>query len=1033
MKTQGVIRRFAEAFFDDRRLMVLVLLMILVAGLSSFSILPRMEDPVLARRVALVNTRLQGADARRVETLVTQKIEDHLRDIEEIKEIRSVSRVGISSVSIELHDETTETETIWSRVRSRIDDALPNLPAEVSRPTFEQLEVRAYAMILAITWMQSDAPDLKLLRRTAIQLQDQLQNLVGTDLVDRFADPGEEIEIRLDPRRVSALGITPANIAERLASFDAKATAGQLRDAPMQLMIEIENQLDAIEQIGAIPIAGSNGRDVRLDEIATVSVGPPNPAPVAALADGKHAVVLGAMVRPSYRIDKWTAAADQKLSEFKETLPEGVGIDFVLRQSDYVDARLHSLGKNLLMGAVFVTLVICLTMGWRSALLVTLTLPLSSLMVLFGLHVLEIPIHQMSVTGLIIALGLLIDNSIVMVDEVKSRMIDGDSPGSAMAGSVTHLAVPLFGSTLTTALAFAPIALMPGPAGEFVGAISISVILAIFSSLFLALTVIPSVAARVLQVDRNTHQSWTRRGIRIAPLTRFFEILVRICVDRPAFGVMFSIVIPIIGYLMFAFLDEQFFPASGRDQFQITIERPAISSLAATRKTAAKVDAITREMGAKRVDWFFGESAPQFYYNVIANRRGTKNFAQGLVKLPAGIEPLPVIRALQRKFDSQILSSRVLVRQLEQGPPFAAPIEVRVFGPDLDRLRVIGEEVRARLSAMSEVTAVRTDLTEVLPNIKFKVDEAAAVRAGIAPADIARQLDSTLEGSRSGAVHQDNEELPIVVRVGDVDRSDVASIESLDLVLESEKNQNGKSVVTPVHALAKVSVEAESAAIPRMNRMRMNEVAAYLHAGVLPSVVQKRFEEMLDEDPLELPSGYSIEFGGEASKRDDAVGNLFSTVGVLSVLMLATLVLSFGSFRLSAIILCVAFLAVGLGMAALSASGYAFGFMAIIGTMGLIGVAINDSIVVLAAIRANPNAASGDPSAVVSEVMHSSRHVITTTLTTIAGFTPLILDGDGFWPPMAVSIAGGVAGATLLALLLVPALHQYAMKSNAST
>lgn len=1025
---------FARSFFEDARLLTLIILLILVAGLSSLAVLPRMEDPVLARRVALVNTRMPGADAKRVETLVTEKIENRLRDIEEIKEIRSVSRIGISSISMELRDDITQTDTVWSRVRSRLDDALADLPRDAGRPEFEELEVRAYAMILGLVWKRIEpgiqnsddprfVPDIRVLRRLAIDLQDRLQNLAGTDLVDRFGDPGEEIEVSVTPSLAAAMGLTAGDVASRLRSYDAKSTAGIMRDGRSQLLMKVDNQLEVLDQIRSVPVSSQAGRDVRLEEIANVKLGIPNPPETAAALDGFDAIVLGAMVRPAYRIDKWTADAEKLVSEFESMLPAGIEVDYVLKQSEYVNDRLRSLASNLLLGGLAVAGVIWILMGFRSAVIVTLTLPLASLIVLFMLRLVGIPIHQMSVTGLIIALGLLIDNAIVMVDEVQGRLRQGNPPIDAMSQSVSHLAAPLLGSTLTTALAFAPIALMPGPAGEFVGAIAISVIFAIFASLGLAMTVIPTVAAKLLGNSAagsrgglaNAHS-----GIQTPRLSRAFERVVRQCVVHPWRGVALSLMLPVTGFAVFPLLEEQFFPASGRDQFHITVEGSPTDSLEATRQTAQRVDTIARQMGAQRVDWFYGESAPQFYYNVIASRRGTPNFAQGLVKLPPGTEPEPVIRELQSRLDNEILSSRVLVKQLEQGPPFGAAVEVRLFGPDLEILRRLGEEVRVKLSRMPEVTAVRTDLTEVLPQVNFDVDEAAAVQAGVTPAEIARQLAFAFEGQSGGNVLQDNEEIPIVVRVGDIIRGDLSRIESMDIAMPTSTGMR----MTPLSAIASVSLQPEAAALPRLNRMRMNEVAAYIGAGLLPSGVQNRLEIELVEFERDLPSGYSLKYGGEASKRDDAVGNLLSTVGVLAVLMLATLVLSFSSFKMAGIIALVAALSIGLGMAALTASGYPFGFMAIIGTMGLIGVAINDSIVVLAGIRANAEAVAGEVEAVVHEVMHASRHVVATTLTTMAGFTPLILDGGGFWPPMAVSIAGGVAGATLLALILVPSLHQ---------
>ncbi|WP_044304133.1 efflux RND transporter permease subunit, partial [Rhodopirellula sallentina] len=870
--------------------------------------------------------------------------------------------------------------------------------------------------------------------RLAIELQDRLQALSGTDLVRRYGDPGEEIEVRVDPLRAAALGITPADVATRLASYDAKGAAGQLRDRSMQMLIEIDNQLDSVEQIGKTPMTNGDGRDVRLDQIATVRFGIPNPPVTSALLEGKDAVVLGVMVRSERRIDRWTEIAEDLIDQYRATLPEGIRVEQILRQSDYVTDRLKSLSGNLLLGTIAVGFVIWLLMGWRSALIVTLTLPLASLMVLFGLRIFGVPIHQMSVTGLIIALGLLIDNAIVMVDEVQSRLRQGASPVDAMSRSVSHLAIPLVGSTLTTALAFAPIALMPGPAGEFVGAIAISVILAIVSSLFLAMTVIPTVAARQLASQNGlpSHggRSSNAAGLRLPRLSQWAASVLRSLVGRPWLGIAVSMCLPMAGFLAFPTLEEQFFPASGRDQFHITIEGPATDSLAQTQETAQRVDAIVRESGAERVDWFFGESAPQFYYNVISSRRGTPNYAQALVRLPSGVAPGPVIASLQRRVSREVTSARVLVKQLEQGPPFAAPIEVRFFGPDMEMLQRFGEEARAILSRMPEVVAVKTDFADVLPQLTFDIDEASAAQAGISPKEVARQLATALDGQSGGSVLQDNEVVPIVVRVGDGNRGEVSRIASADLVLRGSGRSSVQ--VTPLSAFAKVGLEPEAAALPRRNRMRMNEVAAYLVAGVLPSEVQTALERELQPLIEQLPAGYSVQYGGEASKRDDAVGNLFSTVGVLAVLMLATLVLSFGSFRMAALIALIAALSVGLGMGALAISGYPFGFMAIIGTMGLIGVAINDSIVVLAGIRANEKAADGDVEAICGEVMHSSRHVIATTLTTMAGFTPLILDGGGFWPPMAVSIAGGVGGATLLALVLVPSMYRWMVRRPAT-
>ena len=938
-----------ECVFNPR-LLVLVLSLIAVAGLTSLMDLPRMEDPVLANRVGLINTPLPGADAARVEALVSEPIEDELRDIEEIKELRSVSRQGISTISVELLDSVSDTDPVWSRVRARIDDAAPRLPVDAGLPQFEELQVRAYALIVGISWRDRGPPDVAALRRVAIDLQDRLQGLPGTDVVDRFGDPGEEIEVELNAAAVAASGMTPADVATRIASRDVKSTAGELLQRDRQLLLEIGNQFEHSREIAETVIGDADNRDIRVGDLATIRVGMADPPPRMAILDGEMSVALGVMVRPNFRIDRYTAAADQTLADFAALMPSQMALTTVLRQSNYVDSRLASLTGNLWAGAAAVSVVVFLLMGFRSAVLVVLTLPLASLMVLFFLKTVGIPIHQMSITGLIISMGLLIDNAIVIVDEVRSRIARGIAASVAASASVRHLAVPLLGSTITTALAFAPIALMPGPAGEFVGSIAISVIASVFASLFLSLTIIPALTAlwsrdpasgssprRSLAGPSNPGRSAKllaslsvifHHGISIPPITQVYRRCIGWFLAHPIMAIAVSMTPPLVGFTLAGTLQEQFFPPSTRDQFHVTIERPATSSLARTRDAAQQVDQIIRRAGARRTDWFLGESAPQFYYNVMANRRGTRNFAQCLVTLSQGVDPTQTIRRLQTRLRDALPDSRVLVRQLEQGPPVAAPIEVRLFGPDPDVLRQLGDAARLRLSRIEDVVYTRSDLSEVLPMVSIDVDPTAAIDAGLDPADVGDYFRAALNGVPAGNVLQDNQQVPVVVRLGDAARGDLAAVSSMDIAAGPD--------VVPLSAVSDIRVRPRPAAITRLNRRRMNEVAAYINAGILPSVVQASFEQSLVDEPLGLPPGYSIRYGGIASGRDDAVGNLFSTVGILAVLMVATLVLALGSFRATGVIGGVAIGSVGLALLSLVVGGYPFGFMAIIGAMGLI-------------------------------------------------------------------------------------------------
>lgn len=1019
-------------FYRNRRLLILLMALIAVAGLSSFYILPRMEDPVLTKRSALVQTRFPGADATRVESLVSERIEEELREIDEIKELRSISRSGMSTITIELRDDVYEVDEVWSRIRDKIDDARVEFPSGAKEPDFEEMDVKAYALIVALVWDNPNPVNYAVLRRSAKQLEDRLRAVSGTEDIDTFGDPDEEILVEIQPDRVATLGLSVEQIARQVEASDAKLTAGLLRGQKSDLLIDVDSELDSLSRIARTPVQfGSEGHSVQLGDIATIHKGVAQPLSSLVVADGKPAVTLGMFVRDNMRIDHWSQEAKNVIREFEQSLADDVQVQMLFDQNRYVEARLSGLIWNLLFGGLAVIVVIVFMMGWRNALVIGTALPLSAFMVLAGLRMLDIPIHQMSVTGLIIALGLLIDNAIVVVDEVRSKLHARMAPEDAVISTVRHLAVPLLGSTLTTALAFAPIALMPGPAGEFVGSIAISVILAICSSFFLAMTVIPAIAALFADPEEDPETGhWWQVGFSHAGLRNAYSKSLDFLFSKPLLGVGLGCILPISGFIVAGSLPEQFFPPADRDQINIELELSAHASLAETRETIAAIREVVLEYPQVRgIEWFLGESAPQFYYNIIAKRENSSNFAQALVQLNSAHGGRQLIHELQQELDRKVPHSRVLVRQLEQGPPFDAPIEVRLFGPDLHQLSQSGDELRTILSKTPDVLHHKAELADPLPKLTLKIDEEQARLAGLDHAEISRQLNAALEGTLGGSILEETEELPVRIRVPHDRRGSLENIASLQLI-SSKKTPDGQAQYVPLTAIADVRMSSEIAAISHFNGERMNEVQAYIKAGVLPAKVLADFQKRLQQAGYELPPGYRLEWGGEASKRDDAVGNLMANVGVLMVLMVATLVLSFSSFRVAGLVGAVGILSIGLGLGMLWLFGFPFGFMAIVGSMGLAGVAINDAIVVLAELRANPQARKGDRVVVRDVVLRSTRHVVATSLTTVAGFIPLVLAGGGFWPPLAITIAGGVGGATLLALYFIPSAYILVMCRN---
>ncbi|AFY40353.1 acriflavin resistance protein [[Leptolyngbya] sp. PCC 7376] len=1016
-------------FYRNTQLLILTLVLIVVWGMSAFLTLPRMEDPELVQRFGTVTTLFPGATPERVEALVTEKIEEELFELEEITSLVSTSSRNISIVQVELAESIIDVDPVWSEVRSKLNDIVPLLPSDAQEPEYEDGTASANALILGLTWELDSEPNYNILRRVGENLSDRMRALPGTKEVELFGDVPEEIRINITSSELARLGLTPQGLAQQIRASDAKVAAGQLRSDDTELLIEIDSALDSLARIRDIPIKiDRTGQTQTLGNIAQIEKGIEDPASEITFINGRPAIALAATVESNYRVDLWAETAKKVVSEFEANLSDGIELQTVLDQSIYVKQRLDGVIDNLILSSSLVVLISLIMLGWQSALIVGAALPLATLMVFGFMGMLKIPLHQMSVTGIIIALGLLIDNAIVAVDEVQHRLAKGSSPAEAVHQTVKHLFVPLLASTLTTVLAFCPIALSPGATGEFIGAIGSTVILAVISSLFLSLTVIVALIAKLnVWLPRRAPWQWLQSGFANKDLTKAYGWSLNQLFRRPWLTVGICLILPILGFSQFGKLDQQFFPPTNRDQFQIEFTMPASTAIAETQKQAMAARELIRDHDdVDDVHWFFGKSAPAFFYNVIEDRDNAPNYAQGVVQMNSTETLQQTIQELQIELDAAFPQSQVLVRQLEQGPPFEAPIELRLYGSDFNQLREIGNELRGELAKMDQVIHTQADLSEVVPKLSLQVDEVQARRVGLDYATIANQLQTLLEGSVGGSILEDTEELPIRVRVTDGDRQNLDKIQSLNLVSPTTGD------IVPLGAITTVDFVPSLAQINRYDGERVNTVLGYLEAGALPATVLGKFNQHLEDISFELPQGYRLAYGGEADAQGSAVSGLLGTVGVLFVMMAATLILSFNSFGFAALIGTVAICTIGLGALALLMFNSLFGFTAILGSLGLMGLAINDSIVVLAALREDPEAKQGNYRATAKVVLQATRHVLATTFTTIVGFTPLVLDPTGFWPPLAIALAGGLGGATLLALYYIPAAHILILRRKSS-
>ncbi|MEZ9893076.1 efflux RND transporter permease subunit [Vibrio lentus] len=1019
---------------SNTRLLILMTALLMVSGISAFMTLPRAEDPVIINRYANITTSFPGASAERVETLVTEVIENKLRELSEVKLVSSTSRPGVSIVTLELNDVITEPEPVWSQARDKLSDIESILPAGSHSPDLDSDHTYAFTTITALTWSGAGEPDRLTLGRYAKELAKRLRTLSGTEFVDEYGMLQEEIQISLRTADAAALGRSSANIAESLEGADAKNSAGELVSAYSRFGLEIKSELDSIERIKQVPIAtDSNGHIIRMEDIASVKRGEKTPQDQIAIIDGEPGVIVAARMHPDLRVDNWTSRANALISRFEQELPSNIQVNVLFNQQGYTETRLDDLGKSLMIGFGLILIVLFVTLGVRAAILVAISLPLTSLLTLSIMKMTGVPINQMSVTGLIVALGIMVDNAVVMVDTIQAYRLKGQQRAEATMNALKHLWVPLLGSTLTTVLAFAPIILMPGASGEFVGGIAITVSFSLIGSYIISHTLIAGLATKLLpkqlsDVDKKGQHHWYMTGLRIPALTRWFSSSVRFGVTHPIITIALVLLVPFTGYWSMSQLTEQFFPPSDRDMFEIQVYMPPQASIYATKNTSEKIDDIIhRYPEVERIDWLVGANFPSFYYNLQARQNNAPYFSQAMVKTENFDQANALIPELQKVLDKEVPQAQILVRKLNQGPPFTAPVELRVYGENLDTLKAIGEDVRLILAGVPHVTHTRETLQPGTPKVWLKVDEDTAKLNGISLNQFASMLQTTLIGRESGSVIEGSESVPIRVRVADDARENLAHLSNIRLPISSDVYSTGINVST----LAELELTTSRGAITRRNGQRVNTIEGYIEAGVLPQTVLNEFQKRLES--YEMPSGYTIGFGGESAERDNSVNSLISNVAVVVVLMVLVVVMSFNSFRMSSIIFMVAGLAGGLGLLSVWIFGYPFGFTVIIAMLGIAGLAINAAIVILTELKLDKQASSGNVDAVVEAVMSCTRHISSTTITTVGGFMPLIIAGGGFWPPFAVAIVGGTVLTTLISFYFVPVVYHLMTKNQRKT
>ena len=824
-------------------------------------------------------------------------------------------------------------------------------------------------------------------------------------------DPGEQIVIALDEATSRRLSLPPERLRDLLAARNVSVPGGTIRVGDRRVELRPEAELATVEELAATPIVLPSGAAVPLGSIAEVRRAPAEPLAQRARMDGEVAVFVGVIPEPSLDAVEFGRVVREHVAEQAELHPE-LTIAELAYQPDKVQGRLSELGTSLLVGIGIVAFVLLLTMGPRLGTVVASVVPLvvfaSIAVYAAGGGVL----HQIAVAALVLALGLLVDNAIVMAEAIQRRLDEGQSRPEAVRGAVRELAIPLASATATTLASFVPMLLAPGTSGDFVRAIPIVVMVTLALSFVYAVAVTPLVSGYVLRASKAGPGGWVERAARrIADLSVRHPILT-----------LAGVVLVVGASGSFATqVQRNFFPSSDREQMVVSLALPEGTHLDATDDAARRLERALRERDEVRgIATFVGRSAPRFYYNLPRDPQSP--FLAQLVITTGGPEDVGRVQAFVRDWARrELLDATVVPRRLEQGPPIPAPVEVRLVGEDLAALHLAAEEVQALLRDDPRALDVRANHGPGAPLIGYAIDDAGASRRGLSRAQVATAMLGRTQGLPVGAFRGGEDPVPIVVRSPLAEDHDPARLDAIGLT--SERG------TTPLGGLTTSSLRFAPAVIHRLDRRRVVSVLAQTTEDATYEQVIADLRPHLEA--LELPPGVSFEIGGAYETSAEANGGLGSKAPLGALLLIAILLAQFNSVRKVAIVLVTAPLAVMGIWPGLFLAGLPFGFVALLGAIALIGIVVNGAIVLIDLTEAKQREGLTVADALRHAVAVRTRPILLTTATTIAGLAPLLFSESTLWPPMASAMISGLTVATALTLFAVPALYRLMFRDRA--
>jgi multidrug efflux pump subunit AcrB len=987
--------------------------MVIVVSATTLLSMPRAEDPEINPPQFPIVIVYPGTSPTDMEELVVKPIEKRVSELEDIKEIKTNINDGVAEIMVE-YKYSSDVDAKYQELVREINAIRNDLPQDLYRLEIKKVTPTDVS-ILQLALISENASDEKM-KFYAEKLKEELEKIKSLKKVDYHGVSKQEVRIDLNLEKIAQFSIPLSYIIGSIQSEAANIPAGSIRAGSKSFNVKTSGKYKSLEEIQQTVVYAAAGKTILLKDIAAISFQYVEQKHIVRL-NGHRAVLVTAAQKSGENIARTQKAYLPVIENFSKQLPKNIELVSSFDQADNVGRRLGGLGIDFLI-AITLVLITLLPLGWRAALIVMVAIPLSLGLGIVSLNFMGFSLNQLSIVGLVVALGLLVDDSIVVVENIERWLREGYDKKFAAVEATKQITLAVVGTTATLAIAFMPLALLPEGSGEFIRSLPLAIIASVIASLLVSLTIIPFLSSRILKTHHHPEGNIFLRGLKKI-ISGSYTRLLNYSLKHPVITLIAAFALFGASLGVFGIIGFKLFPTSEKPQFLVNINMPLQSNLETSYKMAVQIEKeLLQEKKVQYVTTNVGKGNPQIYYNEIPVNEKS-DYAQLYVQLKNDVNPVEkkqLIEKFRQRF-IQIPGARIEVKDFEQGPPVEAPVAIRINGDNLDTLRSLAGKVENLLKSIPGTIYINNEVDILKSDLRVKIHTEKARSLGIQTADIDRTIRMAISGFELAKYTNDRgDDYNIVLKTP---RNEFATLETFNNIYIN----NAIGTPIPLNQLAQLEFETSPGVIKHLDKKRYVVVTAYTDKGVLTQQINDAFQKEMKN--TQLPAGYDFQIAGEAESEKEAFGGGFMTVVIATIfLFIMVLILEFKTFKSTLIVLSVIPLGIIGGVAMLWITGNPMSFVAIVGFIGLAGVEVKNSILLVDFTNQLRENGKSLDEAIREAGELRFLPIVLTSLTAIGGLIPIALNSNPLVSPLALVLIGGLISSTLLSRIVTPVVYK---------